>query len=168
MYHKVLQHLHPTLPIQKKTLKQDLNQLMQTGILTKEERTVIWDMDFVNFYRDELGKQVIKAQQQGTLKTEQQFIIGVTPQELEPNVHGGENDWVMIQGVIDAAIEEEDGWILIDYKTDRVDPEKGVEQLKQRYQIQLDYYKQALERLSQKPVKQQWIYSFALKEGILL
>ena len=68
-------------------------------------------MDFVNFYRDELGKQVIKAQQQGTLKTEQQFIIGVTPQELEPNVHGGENDWVMIQGVIDAAIEEEDGWI---------------------------------------------------------
>ena len=57
---------------------------------------------------------------------------------------------------------------LIDYKTDRVDPEKGVEQLKQRYQIQLDYYKQALERLSQKPVKQQWIYSFALKEGILL
>lgn len=168
VYHKVLQHLHPTLPVQKKTLEQDLNQLMQTGILTKEERTVIWDMDFVNFYRDELGKQVIKAQQQGTLKTEQQFIIGVTPQELEPNVHGGENDWVMIQGVIDAAIEEEDGWILIDYKTDRVDPEKGVEQLKQRYQIQLDYYKQALERLSQKPVKQQWIYSFALKEGILL
>lgn len=168
VYHKVLQHLCPTLPIQKKTLKEDINQLIEKGILTKEERELIWDMDFVDFYRDTLGKQVIQARKQGTLKTEQQFILGVTPQELDPKFHGEKNEWVMIQGVMDAAIEEADGWILIDYKTDRVDSETGVQQLKQRYQIQLDYYKQALERLSQKPVKQKWIYSFALKRGILL
>ena len=78
---------------------------------------------------------------------------------------------VLIQGVIDAYIEEADGFILIDYKTDYVpkeDTQKGEELLKERYQVQLDYYGRALTQLTGKKVKEKWIYSFGLRKEIQL
>ncbi len=170
IYHKVLQYLRPTLPITKQGIEKELDQLREKGILTEEERNIIWIMDLVNFYRNDLGQQLLKAQQENTLKIEQQFIIGVPPQEVYKDMDqvNSKEEFVMVQGVIDAAIEQEDGWILIDYKTDRVEENIGEQQLKERYQIQLDYYEKALEMLSKKRVKEKWIYSFALKRGIRL
>lgn len=55
---------------------------------------------------------------------------------------------VLIQGIIDAFFEEEDGVVILDYKTDRVHAAK---ELKERYQAQLDYYAR---RLPRQPVKQ--------------
>ena len=78
---------------------------------------------------------------------------------------------VLIQGAIDAYIEEADGFILIDYKTDYVpkeDTQKGEELLKERYQVQLDYYGRALTQLTGKKVKEKWIYSFGLRKAIQL
>lgn len=170
VYHKVLQYLEPTLPIGKKTLEKDLDRLEEKGILTQEERTVIWIADLVDFYHSDLGQCLLEAKRSGKLKQEQQFIIGVTPQEINQEVYYEvpKSEFVMLQGVIDAAIEEDDGWILIDYKTDRVDVNGGEEELKKRYQIQLNCYEKALKMLSQKPVKETWIYSFALKKAIAL
>ena len=42
------------------------------------------------------------------------------------------------------------------------------EELIRRYQVQLDYYAQALERLTGKSVKEKLIYSFALSREIRL
>lgn len=55
---------------------------------------------------------------------------------------------MLIQGIIDAFFEEEDGVVILDYKTDRVHAAK---ELKERYQAQLDYYAR---RLPRQPVKQ--------------
>ena len=52
----------------------------------------------------------------------------------------------MIQGIIDAYLEEEDGLVLIDYKTDYI--LQGQEEiLIKRYKAQLDYYGRALEQI---------------------
>jgi ATP-dependent helicase/nuclease subunit A len=59
--------------------------------------------------------------------------------------------------------EEEDGLVLMDYKTDRV---SEAEELVKRYHTQLEYYAQALERLTHKKVKEKLIYSFALHKVI--
>ena len=59
--------------------------------------------------------------------------------------------------------EEEDGLVVLDYKTDKV---RSAGELKEKYHAQLDYYAQALERLLQKPVKEKIIYSFTLREEI--
>lgn len=167
VYHKILQHLIPTMPVKKASMEADLDRLLKQKILTEEERSAVWTMDFVSFYRSPLGKRLQKAREEGTLKTEQQFIIGVSPQEVYKEINERETEIVMLQGVIDAAIEQENGWILIDYKTDYVEKETGEQQLIQRYQMQLDYYEKALIMLSQKPVIEKWIYSFSLKKAIL-
>ena len=55
--------------------------------------------------------------------------------------------------------------------TDAPAAEKAVEtaeELIRRYQVQLDYYAQALERLTGKSVKEKLIYSFALSREIRL
>ena len=53
----------------------------------------------------------------------------------------------------------------MDYKTDRV---KSGDELISRYKIQMDLYKEALERLTNMPVKASYIYSFRLHEAVLL
>lgn len=92
-------------------------------------------------------------------------MIGVPMREMEPETESEE--LVLLQGVIDLYMEEEDGLVLLDYKTDRV--EKGQEQvLIQRYQTQLDWYQRALEQMTGKKVKEKIIYSFTLGKAILL
>ena len=76
---------------------------------------------------------------------------------------------MLIQGIIDAYLEEEDGLVVIDYKTDRVPPgapKKGAAMMADRYRVQLDYYEKALIQLTGKPVKERIIYSLALGMSI--
>ena len=66
---------------------------------------------------------------------------------------------------LDAYFEEEDGLVLVDYKTDYV--EQGREQeLIEKYRIQLLYYARALEQLRGKKVKEIYLYSFALGKAL--
>ena len=71
----------------------------------------------------------------------------------------------MVQGIVDAAFQEDGNWILVDYKTDRVsDPQA----LKDRYQIQLDLYERALTQITGMNVREKLIYAIALKRVITL
>ena len=53
--------------------------------------------------------------------------------------------------------------VLLDYKTDRV---CAKEQLKERYQVQLDLYAKALQKATGKKLKEKLIYSFSLQEVV--
>lgn len=70
---------------------------------------------------------------------------------------------VILQGIIDAFIMEEEGIILVDYKTDRV---KDGAELRNRYQKQIDLYSEALEQILGKKVKRRVLYSFSLGEEV--
>lgn len=70
---------------------------------------------------------------------------------------------VILQGIIDAFIMEEEGIILVDYKTDRV---KDGAELRNRYQKQIDLYSEALEQILGKKVRRRVLYSFSLGEEV--
>ena len=110
------------------------------------------------------------------LKREIPFVMGILPAELDmlTNKQPEEKEnvrrtgaRVLVQGILDAAFEEEDGWILVDYKTDSVPREGGEDILQARYALQLRCYGEALQRLSGKPVVQKWLYSFSLGKAIV-
>lgn len=71
---------------------------------------------------------------------------------------------VLLQGVADAFILEDDGIILLDYKTDRV---RTADILRQRYSLQLQLYADALSEITGRPVKEKLLYSFALGKDII-
>ena len=71
---------------------------------------------------------------------------------------------VLVQGIIDVFWEEEDGIVLLDYKTDRVE---NAGELLMRYRAQLLLYADALDRsFAGKKVKEILIYSFRLNQMI--
>jgi ATP-dependent helicase/nuclease subunit A len=59
---------------------------------------------------------------------------------------------VLLHGAIDLAFEEEDGWVLIDYKSDAVTPE-NLEGLVAFYSPQVTLYRRNWEKLTGRPAK---------------
>ncbi len=114
------------------------------------------------FVSSPFGERMRRAQEAGRLHREQQFVLGIPAREMGL---ADSDELVLIQGIIDAYLEEDDGLVLLDYKTDRV--AKGEEEvLKKRYKVQLDYYQRALQQMTKKHVKERIICSLHLMEII--
>jgi ATP-dependent helicase/nuclease subunit A len=89
------------------------------------------------------------------------FVLSVPACELYPAEAPGVDEPVLVQGILDLAFEEEDGWVLVDYKTNRVDGGQTPETLLARYRPQLAVYRRALEALTGRPVKAAGLYLIA-------
>lgn len=73
------------------------------------------------------------------------------------------SDEIMVQGIIDLYAETQEGYIVVDYKSDHL---FNSEEFKARYQKQLEYYKLALETMTGKKVLGTYIYSFSMEKEI--
>lgn len=142
------------------SLETAAKELVDAGRFTRENFKLLDINAIWRFFCSDLGKRMAEAQAEGRLYRERQFVMGIPARELGA---GDSEELVVIQGIIDAYFEEEDGLVLIDYKTDRADrPETLIE----RYKVQLDYYERALEQITGKSVKERLIYSVALNQAI--
>ena len=165
-YHAVLEHIRFHEIHSLSEVKPVVDELLENGFLDQEARDFINPNVIWNFLSSSLGTRMAKAQAEGRIHKEQQFIIGIPAREMGL---GDSDELVLIQGIIDAYLEEEDGLVLIDYKTDHVpegSPEQGEKMLAERYRVQLDYYERALTQLTEKHVKERIIYSLALQMSI--
>ena len=72
---------------------------------------------------------------------------------------GGEE--LLLQGVVDCALLEKDGIIVLDFKTDHV-TESTVAGAAERYRLQVQTYAEALSRIYEMPVKAKYLYFFQL------
>ena len=62
----------------------------------------------------------------------------------------------IIRGIIDCFFEEDDGLVILDYKTGN---SRGSEdEIRKKYEVQIDIYSKALEAASGKPVKEAYLY----------
>ncbi len=104
-----------------------------------------------------------KAAERGKLYREKPFVMGKPASEAL--AESKSQEMLLIQGIIDVFFEEEDGIVLMDYKTDRV---KTAEELSERYRKQMELYQEAIERALGSPVKERIIYSFCLNEIVIV
>ena len=139
----------------------DISQL--SDFLSPEEYGLLNQEKLKKFLDSPLGQLFAKAYKENTLYREQHFMQEVEYEKLFPEDGGDDVEKVILQGIIDAFIMEEEGIILVDYKTDRV---KDGEELRNRYQKQIDLYSEALEQILGKKVKRRVLYSFSLGEEV--
>ncbi len=125
--------------------------------LSEEYFHAVNEQKLLLFLNTSLAKRMGRAQREGRLHREQPFVLGISADRLGKDFP--EEETVLIQGIIDVFFEEEDGLVLLDYKTDAV---REVQDLWKRYETQLDYYCEALQKLTGKPVKERILYSFHL------
>lgn len=160
-YHKLLELLDFTENYDDGLLAQVIRENKAAGKLTGEMADCIRTGDILHFLNCESGRRMARAAAQGKLYREQPFVLGVLSEEIYPEDRSGET--ILVQGIIDVYFEEPDGLVVLDYKTDQV---RTADELKEKYHAQLDYYAQALEQLTEKPVKEKIIYSFTLRKEI--
>lgn len=139
----------------------DISQL--SDFLSPEEYGLLNQEKLQKFLDSPLGQLFAKAYKENTLYREQHFMQEVEYEKLFPEDGGDTVEKVILQGIIDAFIMEEEGIILVDYKTDRV---KDGAELRNRYQKQIDLYSEALEQILGKKVKRRVLYSFSLGEEV--
>ena len=125
--------------------------------LEKEYAECIRAERILELLRSPLGYRMWRAHQDGLLHREQPFVLGLPASRV--NSAFPEEEQVLIQGIIDVFFEEDGELVLLDYKTDSV---PSLQALWDRYETQLDYYQEALEKLTGKKVKERILYSFHL------
>ena len=135
--------------------------MISKGMITEEYLPSIWCPDITTFLSTDLGQRMGMAFRRGELVREKPFMMGIPASELDDKYP--ESETVLIQGIIDAWFIEDGQIVLLDYKTDRVQEEQ---ELVNRYSIQLDLYKRALESATNMKVKEVFIYAFALGKVI--
>lgn len=159
LMHEAMQWL-PLAQYTQASLTKELDALVTKGTFTEEERNLLSDTSLYKFFSSDLGKRLVNAKR---IERELPFSMLFDGKRVYDTLEDGEN--LFLQGIIDTAFEEDGEWILVDYKTDRV---KSGEDLIKRYKIQMDLYKEALQRLTGMPVKASYIYSFRLHDAIII
>ena len=160
-YHRLLELIDFTKEYDAETLAKEIADKQQTGLLSEEMAACIRNQDILRFLESPIAQRMQQASLNGTCHVEQPFVLGVEARQVYPNIDSDE--LLLVQGIIDVYFEENDELVVLDYKTDKV---FGAEELVNRYRAQLEYYAQALERLTGKRVKEKIIYSFALAREI--
>ena len=157
LMHEAMQWL-PLAKYTQASLTKELDALVTKGTFTEEERNLLSDTSLYKFFSSDLGKRLVNAKR---IERELPFSMLFEGKRVYDTLEDGED--LFLQGIIDTAFEEDGEWVLVDYKTDRV---KSGEDLIKRYKIQMDLYKEALQRLTGMPVKACYIYSFRLHDAI--
>jgi ATP-dependent helicase/nuclease subunit A len=154
----------------RELLREQLERMRAEGRLSEEYYQALSVPKLTAFLQSRSARRMAEAARAGRLHKEQPFVMGIPANLLKSSFP--EEETVLIQGIIDVFFEEDDGYVVLDYKTDAVD---GAEELVGRYQLQLQYYAQALEQMSGyrgtgegMRVKEKIIYSFKLGEEIAL
>ena len=148
---------------QKNNAIEVIERVVKQGKIDEEDAKLVDVNKVVTFLQSDLARKMYEAQKRGDLHLEEPFVLGINADRLKENFP--KEEMVLIQGIIDAFYIENDKIVLMDYKTDNVSHE---DELVKKYKVQLDYYKEALERITGLEVVSQVIYSFAFGKCIEL
>ena len=158
-YHAVMEHI-PFKPESADInyIRSFVTDLVQKNILSEEQANCINPEKIKAFFDTEIGKRAIASSK---IHKEAPFVMK----------HAYNGQEVLVQGTIDCYFEEDDGLVLVDYKSnyvDKNDKEGSYEHLKEIYMPQLDLYKEALEKITGKTVKLASLYLFGTGETLII
>lgn len=157
--HKVMQYLDiRQLPMHAKEIRRQMAQWEQEGLFTAEETSLVYMPAILQFCDSPLGQRLANA---ADIRREYPFSVLFPGGGYLPDVEDGEG--ILVQGVIDCLFRDDQGWALVDYKTDRLDTPEA---FRERYKIQLNLYRQAVEQINGIVLQQMYIYSFHLQQAI--
>ena len=149
-------------------IKVQLKELVDRELLSKEEYKVISPYKVKKFFISKLGERMLSAHNRGDIVyRELPFYTEIDVHRIDPDLPKDvEGDKVRLQGVIDSFFYEDNEVILLDYKTDYVE-QGNEEELINKYRMQIQYYKEALEKITKTKIKECYLYSFYLEKEII-
>ena len=158
--HKALQYITPAADQTTATLRREIDAFVRRGLLSREEAKLVYVPVLAAFCQSDIGRRMAESPE---LHREYPFTVLLAGGDPLPETETGEQ--ILIQGVIDCLFREDDAWILVDYKSDRLET---ADAFRSRYAVQLALYKRAVEQITHRPVEETYIYSLHLQQEIRL
>lgn len=141
-------------------IKELIQDLENRKIITHKEAENINVNKIYQFTKSKLWEEMIHAH---VVQREKAFYISIPAKEI---YHEDLEENVLVQGVIDLYyINSNNELVLVDFKTDYVE-DRNEEILIDKYKVQLDLYKRALEQALNRTVNKVYIYSTYLEKEI--
>ena len=153
--HAVMQYIRYDACVDAASAEAEIRRLRSEGFLTEEQAAAVDSGMIARLFSTDLGRRLMS----GEVLREFKFSILDDGSNYGPGLEG---EQVLLQGVVDCALMEDDGITIVDFKTDHV-TEDTVEALIQRYRPQVTAYAEAMARIFEKPVKGVYLYLFQLE-----
>ena len=144
-------------------LDSELERLYEWKFISEAEYNSINKEHLKRFFESDLFNRIKKAK---FIKKEMRFLTEVSAKIVKTNLDDNlKNEKIVVQGAVDICFSEDDGLVILDFKTDNVtNPNALIE----AYAEQLNIYAIACEKIFEIPVKQKIIYSFSLGKEIII
>ena len=142
-------------------VEEELKRLVAGKIITDDDIKYIKPEKISDFFNSPLGKRMLASSE---IHREAPFQINISAAEYDPSLTACDGETVILQGIIDCFFREGDGYILYDYKTDRV--KNNAKELRKTYSKQLELYTKAIETLTGVKVKEAYLYLFDTGETV--
>lgn len=156
-FHLVMQHLPLRDGTDEADVERLLDSMVERRLLFPEQRAAVGAASIAAFCRTPLFARMCQAVR---VWREIPFTYAVPASVVYPGAASGlADESAIIQGVVDCLVEEADGLVLIDYKTDAL---KGgsAETAAEKHRFQVEKYGEAIGRIAGKPVREAYVYFF--------
>jgi len=153
--HRVLEHLDLSTAHLPDSLAEQIEELVRRGSLRSDLAEDLDTDAILWFLQTRLGMEVRRATDR--LRREVMFVARIAPQEFDPAARSNDpGDAMLVRGVIDVLLSDDESSQIIDYKTDRVEID-ALPARAEAYRSQLDLYARAAEQLGAGPVQHRWL-----------
>ncbi len=160
--HLVLQYMDFGRSGSEEAVRGEIERLRAERFLSDREAAAVDAGAIVKLFASPLGKQMKSA---AKLRREFKFSLLCDAEAIYGEAAGEE---LLLQGVVDCYLEDEDGITIIDYKTDRLKNRDEALRRAEVYRGQLGAYAAALERITGKPVRDCVLYFLSVGEAVSL
>ena len=158
-YHLILEKLDFSAAADEAAVKKLAGELAAKGLLEQVITDKLDVAKIMNFLNSPLGQRIANAARNSdsanySVKKEKAFTYKLPAGTLDENLP--EDEYVILQGMIDLVFYDVDGWVIVDYKSGNKNATDDT--IICRYGAQIDLYKQAWASIIGQPVKEAYIY----------
>lgn len=132
----------------------EIERLRGLKILSEEQADAVDTEKILGFFQSRLYREGFAA---GAVRREFKFSVLVPAASYYKIAESVPDEEVLLQGVIDCLIETPEGFVVVDFKTDRV-TKANVRARAEGYRGQLDAYRCAVEAVFERPVVRQVLF----------
>ena len=139
----------------------ELDRLTEWQFITEAEANAADKVALERFFQSSVYSRILKARE---VRREMRFLTEIPASTLNAELEDTDAS-IIVQGAVDMCFIEDDGIVVLDFKTDRVE---DINELAVTYGEQLSIYSKACQKIFSKPVKEKIIYSFHLSEFVII
>lgn len=155
--HSIMQHLNFQCSGSVADIQKDIERMVIAKLVTNDQADMVNVDRIYRFFQSKLGRKLATGKE---VLREFKFSI---LEDVAEYYEGASGDAILLQGVIDCALVEEDGITVLDFKTDFITDDNLQEKIA-LYTDQVKTYARALSRIYEKPVISSYIYFFSSEQ----